>query len=69
MSNGKKWHNRRKAITPAFHFQILEQFIEIFDQIGNKLIEIIQQKSIENNGQIELYPLITLFALDVVCRK
>lgn len=26
------WRKHRKIITPAFHFKILEQFIEIFDR-------------------------------------
>lgn len=36
---GKKWHDRRKIITPAFHFKILESFVFVFDRLGNTVID------------------------------
>lgn len=29
-SNGKKWQQRRRILTPTFHFSILQQFLVIF---------------------------------------
>lgn len=64
---GKKWHDRRKIITPAFHFQMLEKFVETFDRLGNDFIEKLNDHDADR--AIELYPIIGLFALDVVCGK
>lgn len=36
---GKKWHDRRKVITPAFHFEMLEKFAETFDRLGDNFIK------------------------------
>lgn len=64
---GKKWHDRRKIITPAFHFKMLEKFTETFDRISNTFIEKIQE--LDSDKAIELFHMVELFALDVVCGK
>ncbi|XP_037918316.1 cytochrome P450 4d2-like isoform X2 [Hermetia illucens] len=65
-STGSKWHSRRKVITPAFHFKILEHFVEIFDQQSTILVKQLSKHS--NDGKaFNVYPYITLAALDVVC--
>lgn len=64
ISTGKKWHQRRKILTPSFHFQILEKFVEMMDDHGKVLI----QKLEKLNGQeVNIFPLINLYALDVIC--
>lgn len=39
VSTGQYWHNHRKIITPAFHFKILEQFVDIFDLQSRIMVE------------------------------
>lgn len=63
-STGQKWFSRRKVITPAFHFKILEQFVEIFDKNSRILIEKLAEKK---DQSADIFPLITLCALDVIC--
>ena len=69
-STGKKWSQRRKIITPTFHFKILEQFIETFDHQSDILMEKLREKMQRSRGcAFDIYPLITLCALDVICES
>ncbi|XP_070505523.1 cytochrome P450 4d2-like [Chironomus tepperi] len=64
-SSGKKWFNRRRIITPTFHFKILEQFFEVFVKQNQKLIERIKS---EPNGQpFNIFPVITSSILSSLC--
>lgn len=63
---GKKWSERRKVITPAFHFQILEQFVKGFDKLGNKVVDEILNKY-GPEDEVRFYDIMVLYALDVMC--
>jgi len=64
--SGQKWHERRKLLTPAFHYQILDHFIEIFNEQSSILIEILGST---RGKTIDVYPYITKCALDIICGK
>ncbi|EDS33496.1 cytochrome P450 4d10 [Culex quinquefasciatus] len=67
-SSGRKWHSRRKIITPTFHFKILEEFVEIFDQQSTVFVD--QLKPMAASGEpFDVYPRVTLMALDVICES
>lgn len=63
-STGKKWFARRKVITPAFHFKILDQFVEIFDKHGDTFIQHLEKS---NGRAIDIFTPVTLCALDNIC--
>uniref|UniRef100_A0A1B0CSB4 Cytochrome n=1 Tax=Lutzomyia longipalpis TaxID=7200 RepID=A0A1B0CSB4_LUTLO len=65
LTTGKKWQSRRKIITPTFHFKILEQFVEVFDKQGNTFVNVLKKMKPEEG--VDIYPLVTLYALDVIC--
>lgn len=67
VSNGKKWHQRRKVITPAFHFKILEDFVEIFDKQGDLFVEKMAKK--KSRTPLDIFPDVTLCALDTICES
>lgn len=64
---GKKWHDRRKVLTPAFHFNILERFVETFDRISNNVVD--KLNKFDTTDDVEFYPIALLYALDVMCGK
>lgn len=68
-SNKSKWKIRRKILTPAFHFRILQDFLPIMNEQSCTLINKI--KKICSQGGADPYPnllqLITLCTLDTIC--
>lgn len=69
-SRKKKWHFRRKILTPAFHFRILNDFIPIINQEATKLIRKLNQEkylSCQDPNGFDITPSITLCTLDTIC--
>ncbi|XP_017784626.1 PREDICTED: cytochrome P450 4V2-like [Nicrophorus vespilloides] len=64
-SSGDKWRKRRKIITPAYHFKILEQFVNVFDKVSDILVNEVRREC--NKQSFDIYPYITLCALDIIC--
>ncbi|XP_016976667.1 probable cytochrome P450 4ac2 [Drosophila rhopaloa] len=63
-STDQKWHSRRKALTPAFHFNVLQSFLTIFKEECNKLTKVLNQSV---NEELELNQVIPQFTLNNVC--
>lgn len=64
VSSGERWSKLRKLTTPAFHFQILEDFLKIFDEQSHILVD----KLADANGEvIDVAPYMARFAMDVIC--
>jgi len=66
ITSGKKWLQRRKIITPSFHFKILEQFAEVMDIQGCIFVE--NLKKLEGQD-VDFFPMMSLYALDVICGR
>ncbi|KAF4531058.1 hypothetical protein B566_EDAN019032, partial [Ephemera danica] len=67
-SIGAKWHSRRKLLTPAFHFSILEQFVPVFCDKTRVLVEKLKSAASVNPDGFDIVPYVTMCALDIICQ-
>lgn len=63
-SNGEKWHQRRRMLTPAFHFDILKEYLEVFRDESNRLVEKLKHTKSE---KLNVVPVSTQFTLTTIC--
>nr|WKR34930.1 cytochrome P450 CYP4NQ25 [Monolepta hieroglyphica] len=65
-SKGIKWKKHRRMLTPAFHFSILDNFIDVFERVGDVFVKKLE----ENVGKdFNIYPLVSLCTLDIICES
>ncbi|XP_073826736.1 probable cytochrome P450 4ac1 [Musca autumnalis] len=63
ISSDRKWFHRRKLLTPAFHFNVLKTFNEIFKEESLKLLKKLQHLQ---KDEIEINDIVTEFTLNNV---
>lgn len=66
-SYADKWRPRRKLLTPTFHYDILKDFVEIFNQQSKVMVEKLQAHA--GKGPFDVYSYVTLCALDIICES
>lgn len=66
-ASGQNWQDHRKLITPAFHFKILEGFVDNFNENNKKLVEMLRSKA--SLEEFDIYNMITAVTLDNICGK
>lgn len=65
LSVGRKWHSRRKIFTSAFHFKILEHYVDIMDRQSGVLVQQLQ-KLADGNQVVDMLKYVSLAALDII---
>lgn len=65
-STDAKWHNRRKLLTPSFHFTILERFLETF---RNESVKFVQDLMPLVGKRVVLQKHIPKTTLNVICES
>ncbi|XP_071488187.1 cytochrome P450 4V2-like [Diadema antillarum] len=66
LSTGGKWFHRRKMLTPAFHFSILQNFMDVYNEQSNILAEKLDAFA-DKRDPVNIFPLVTYCTLDVIC--
>jgi len=61
----KKWKKDRRLLTPAFHFQILDDFFEVYNKNAIIFVEQITLQ-LTNGSEVDLYPMVSRCTLDVI---
>lgn len=63
LDHGPNWFKHRKALTEAFHFKVLENFMPIYQEQSAILVN----KLLEHRGRpVNVFPLLKLYTLDVI---
>ncbi|GMS93170.1 hypothetical protein PENTCL1PPCAC_15345, partial [Pristionchus entomophagus] len=65
-STSKKWHSRRKIITPTFHFSILKGYRDVFIAQGRIFIDQLEAVA-DSDRETDLFPFIKRCVLDIIC--
>ncbi|CAB3404627.1 unnamed protein product [Caenorhabditis bovis] len=66
LAGGSKWRQRRKMLTPSFHFQVLNDFQAIFDYQSKILVDQLNKK-VKETSTFDIFPFIKRCALDIIC--
>ena len=67
ISQGKKWFRNRRLLTPAFHYEILKPYIDVY----NSCLKIMLQKwttSAKKNRPVKVFETVKLLSLDIIMR-
>ncbi|CEF71381.1 Cytochrome P450 4V2 [Strongyloides ratti] len=63
---GNKWKSRRRLLTPTFHFNILKEFMNVFNNESKILIKELS-KSYKKDIEFDVFPYMKRCALDIIC--
>jgi cytochrome P450 family 4 subfamily V len=68
LSDGEKWAQRRRLITPTFHFDILKDFLNVMNEQTEILIGILSKQS-KSDEVINILERLSASALDIICES
>ncbi|XP_060079009.1 cytochrome P450 4F6-like [Ylistrum balloti] len=67
-SNGSKWERNRKLLTPAFHFDILRPYVNIYNEAADILVDKFAKQMSESPNSVDIMDSLNLVTLDIILR-
>ncbi|XP_060071994.1 ultra-long-chain fatty acid omega-hydroxylase-like [Ylistrum balloti] len=67
-SNGQKWQRNRKLLTPAFHFDILRNYVKVYNEVADILLSKYAEKMSSGVKSVEVTKDLSLATLDIILR-
>ncbi|XP_069118512.1 cytochrome P450 4A25-like isoform X2 [Argopecten irradians] len=67
IAGGKKWARSRRLLTPAFHFDVLKPYMEIYNEAAEELLENISL-CLEKGESFETFSVVSACTLDIILR-
>ena len=66
LSSGKKWWHRRRLLTPAFHFSILDKFLDVMNDQTAVFINNLHT-AVDERKDIDIEAVLGSLTLDIIC--
>nr|ACL80141.1 cytochrome P450 family 4 [Azumapecten farreri] len=67
ISDGKKWERNRRLLTPAFHFDVLKPYVQIYNNVFSIFLDKLE-KATSGGRSVEIYESVGLATLDTMLR-
>lgn len=64
-SFGERWRLHRKLLTPAFHFRVLDNFLPVINEQGDRLVE--QLSHLADGKAVNLWPVLSKCTMAAIC--
>ena len=65
ISQGKKWFRNRRLLTPAFHYEILKPYIEVYNSCLKTMVGK-WMTSVKKNEPVKVFETVKLLSLDII---